>query len=67
MCDQMKGLVKNIYLGWKIKKDMCEGQMGHDYTFGLQRRAKVHWSTNTSWSFIGEIDSEGSITEERAL
>ncbi len=42
MCDQMKGLVKNIYLGWKIKKDMCEGQMGHDYTFGLQRRAKVH-------------------------
>lgn len=54
-------------MGWEIKGDMREGQMGHDYTSGLQERARDHWSTNTSWSLIGKFDNQGSITKEKTL
>ncbi len=37
-----KGLGKELYLGWKIKEDMHEGQMGHDYTFGFQGKVGDH-------------------------
>jgi hypothetical protein len=36
MCNQNEGLSKELYLGWEIKEDMHEGQMGHDYISGLQ-------------------------------
>lgn len=62
-----EGLSKSLYLGWEIKGDTREGQMGHDYTFGLQERARDHWSINTSWSLIGKIDNQGSITKEKTL
>jgi hypothetical protein len=54
-------------LGWEIKGDMHEGQMGHDYTFGLQGKTRNHWSINTSWSLIGKIGNQGSITKEKTL
>lgn len=31
-----EGLSKKLYLGWEIREDTHEGQMGHDYTSSLQ-------------------------------
>ncbi len=37
-----EGLSKKLYLGWEIREDMHESQMGHDYTSSLQGRARNH-------------------------